>query len=175
METMIKKKHKITTKNGDGGISCIGLKNLDENIFGKHDIIFDVIGSLDDLSAHIVELKWRIEDTIKYSSTIKDLYIIYDDVIELIKDISLTGIFKSERIEWIEEKMQIILKTQKVENNWTLFNTRLSSFCNITRVVTRKAERDFFKLLNQKKANYMIGIYLNRLSDYFFVLSRYFN
>ncbi|REK49760.1 MAG: cob(I)yrinic acid a,c-diamide adenosyltransferase [Bacteroidetes bacterium] len=47
------------------------------------------------------------------------------------------------------------------------------SRCHITRCVCRRAERLVVSLSEQESAEAIIIKYLNRLSDYFFVLSRY--
>jgi cob(I)alamin adenosyltransferase len=45
------------------------------------------------------------------------------------------------------------------------------SHCHLCRTVTRRAERRVIEL--GQEAPQIIGIYLNRLSDYFFILGRY--
>ena len=46
------------------------------------------------------------------------------------------------------------------------------SFCHIARCVCRRAEREVVNLANQEAVAEIIIIYLNRLSDYLFVLAR---
>ena len=46
------------------------------------------------------------------------------------------------------------------------------SFCHLGRVVCRRAERLVISLNQEREVNPNIIIYLNRLSDYLFVLSR---
>ena len=50
-----------------------------------------------------------------------------------------------------------------------------SAKANIARTVCRRAERRLSQLANEAPVNPMIGSYLNRLSDYFFVMGRYLN
>jgi cob(I)alamin adenosyltransferase len=47
------------------------------------------------------------------------------------------------------------------------------SFCHITRCVCRRAERQIVHLDEHEKTGALIIPYMNRLSDYFFVLSRW--
>jgi len=47
------------------------------------------------------------------------------------------------------------------------------SFCHIARCVCRRAERETIKLAQESEVNQLIIKYLNRLSDYLFILSRY--
>jgi cob(I)alamin adenosyltransferase len=46
------------------------------------------------------------------------------------------------------------------------------SFCHVTRTVCRKAERLVIQLHDQEPVNLLVIKYLNRLSDYLFVLAR---
>ena len=50
-----------------------------------------------------------------------------------------------------------------------------SANLHIARAVTRRAERSTVKLYNNAIPKNPVVMYLNRLSDYFFVLSRYHN
>ena len=47
-----------------------------------------------------------------------------------------------------------------------------ASFCHIARCVCRRAERQVVHLAEQEIVDELLLIYLNRLSDYLFVLSR---
>jgi cob(I)alamin adenosyltransferase len=53
--------------------------------------------------------------------------------------------------------------------------TEPAAFLHLARVVTRRAERVVVELSNKEPVRPEIIQYLNRLSDYFFVLSRYLN
>ncbi len=50
-----------------------------------------------------------------------------------------------------------------------------SSNLHVARAITRRAERSAVTLYNNSLDNNPVIMYLNRLSDYFFVLSRYHN
>jgi cob(I)alamin adenosyltransferase len=47
-----------------------------------------------------------------------------------------------------------------------------AAVCHICRTVCRRAERDVVELTEKEHTDDRIVIFLNRLSDYFFVLSR---
>lgn len=49
------------------------------------------------------------------------------------------------------------------------------SYCHLARTVCRRAERLVIKLSTKYSVEPLVIVYLNRLSDYFFVLSRYFS
>ena len=50
---------------------------------------------------------------------------------------------------------------------------KTSSYCHVCRSICRRAERRISELNNHRKINPNILSYTNRLSDFFFVLSRY--
>jgi cob(I)alamin adenosyltransferase len=47
------------------------------------------------------------------------------------------------------------------------------SYCHIARCVCRRAERSVLRLSETEKTDALIVMYLNRLSDYLFMLSRW--
>jgi cob(I)alamin adenosyltransferase len=49
---------------------------------------------------------------------------------------------------------------------------QIVSFCHVARCVCRRAERNIIHLTESENVNPLILQYLNRLSDYLFVLSR---
>ncbi len=53
--------------------------------------------------------------------------------------------------------------------------SRLSALCDICRTITRRAERRVIALNRDAEIDPLLLRYLNRLSDFFFVLSRYNN
>jgi cob(I)alamin adenosyltransferase len=74
------------------------------------------------------------------------------------------------RIEDEIDRMEAFLPSK---NKFTLPGGHVTvSYCNIARCVCRRAERDVFRLNDSKKLPEIICHFLNRLSDYLFVLSR---
>lgn len=53
--------------------------------------------------------------------------------------------------------------------------THLSALTHLSRTVCRRAERMIFRLDNTQRVDARVLCYFNRLSDYLFILSRYFN
>jgi cob(I)alamin adenosyltransferase len=53
--------------------------------------------------------------------------------------------------------------------------TQASVCCDICRTVTRRAERRVVTLASQQPLNPLAQRYLNRLSDFFFILARHCN
>ncbi len=53
--------------------------------------------------------------------------------------------------------------------------TKAAAWCHLARTVCRRAERDVVTLMAQETVNPEVLVYLNRLSDLLFVLSRHLN
>lgn len=53
--------------------------------------------------------------------------------------------------------------------------TPLSAHTHVARAVCRRAERRVFALCEESWVDPLVTRYLNRLSDYLFILARYFN
>ena len=58
---------------------------------------------------------------------------------------------------------------------WLPGGSRISSLAHVCRTITRRAERRIVELSNTAPVNEQVLIYINRLSDYFFVLARFNN
>ena len=50
-----------------------------------------------------------------------------------------------------------------------------AAWCHLARTVCRRAERDVVNLAHREQVNPAVIVYLNRLSDLFFVLARSVN
>jgi len=136
----------ITTKTGDNGYSSI--LNLRVK---KNDKIFEAIGNIDELQS-IVE-----DEEIQ-----RDLY-------EIMGMIACeTGNMTYEtRIKKIENEIENLEKKLKPLTKFLIFKKEKARRLNWIRTVVRRAERSVVFLKNKN-----ILIYLNRLSDYFYLLSR---
>ena len=76
-------------------------------------------------------------------------------------------------VQAIEEKIDLMNQALPAMKNFILPGGHQAvSFCHLARVVCRRAERLCVALAEQEKTPEIIIIYLNRLSDYLFVLAR---
>lgn len=165
---------KIYTKSGDKGkTSLIGGKKV-----SKDDIQIDAYGTIDELNSNLGLLRdyCSIESDKSFILNIqKDLFIIGS---LLAVDYSRKS--NEERIDFSQNK--IILIENKIDEidlslpkmtNFIIPGGHVTvSTCHISRSICRRAERKCIKFAKQFELNNDILIYLNRLSDYLFVLSR---
>lgn len=142
---------KIYTKTGDKGTPSLfnGLK------VKKSNKIIEALGSLDELNAVLgtIELPQIVEIQ-------KDLMLINASIAGF-----KTVIPKAEKLEKEIDKMERTLPKLK---NFILPQGQL----HVARAVCRRAER---KVVDSGRGQNDILKYLNRLSDYLFVLARYEN
>ena len=165
---------KIYSKKGDKGkTSLIGGKIVD-----KHNLSVDAYGTIDELNSFIGLLKDYVEDK-KINEVLHNIQL---------KLFSVGSILASAGDNNFSEKVSIEKKDiEDIESNIDNMNNQLpdlknfiipgghkiSSYCHVCRSICRRAERRISELNNLHKINPYILSYVNRLSDFFFVLSRH--
>lgn len=163
---------KIYTKTGDkGSTSLFGGKRV-----SKHDAQIEAYGTVDELNAFIGLLIAKItdpEDRILLKKTQATLFDIgshlasdgtADSFLPKLKaeDVTALEVAMDNHNSKLPELKSFILPG----GNETIANT------HICRTICRRAERRVVGLAEQAGDYQSIIIYLNRLSDYFFVLAR---
>lgn len=164
---------KVYTKTGDKGeTSLIGGTRLP-----KQHIRIEAYGTVDELNSFIGVVRDQGID--EHSKTV--LIEIQDRLFTLgsllaadpVKNKMKLPEVKEEDIVFLEkeiDKMDEVLPEMK---HFVLPGGHQSvSFCHVARCVCRRAERATLKLAENEKVDEIIYKYLNRLSDYLFVLSR---
>lgn len=165
---------KIYTKTGDKGqTSLIGGTRLP-----KHHVRIEAYGTVDELNSHIGLLRDVIENKI----TIDLLIHIQDRLFTIgshlasdpIKSkMQLPPIFE-EDIKALENAIDTINEKVPEMKSFVLPGGHVYvSYCHIARCVCRRAERAVLRLSDIEKVEEIHSKYLNRLSDYLFMLSRW--
>jgi cob(I)alamin adenosyltransferase len=168
---------KIYTKTGDKG---------ETSLFGgarvpKNHIRVEAYGTVDELNSYVGLLKDLI-DTPQYKAILKAiqdrLFTIGAVLASDPKKNLMTPDVKPEDIQVLENEIDTMEEALPPLNNFILPGGHSTvSFCNIARTVCRRAERLVIALDGiEKNAGQPIDPlsiqYLNRLSDYLFVLGR---
>lgn len=164
---------KIYTKTGDQGQTSLigGTRVL------KSSLRIETYGTVDELNSWIGVL--RDHDTLNtHTPTLLEI----QDRLFTIGAILATDTEKSKmKIPELVESDILFLETgiDVLENDLTPMKSFILpgghpavSFCHVARCVCRRAERLTVDLVQHEKVNEMVIKYLNRLSDYLFVLSR---
>lgn len=163
---------KIYTKTGDKGETGIIGKRI-----SKTSQLINTIGTLDELNATI-GLAISFLDTILFKREIEQLTNIQSYIFNLgailANSKSEHNFKKSTQI--LEKEIDSITKILPQLQNFILpGGSRPAGYVHFARSVCRRAEREFFMINEITKKDKDLGIFLNRLSDYLFVLARYIN
>jgi cob(I)alamin adenosyltransferase len=164
---------KIYTKTGDKGeTSLLGGTRLP-----KHHIRIEAYGTVDELNSHIGLLRDVVED----QATSVLLISIQDRLFTLgshlaadpVKNkMQLPQLFE-EDITALEKAIDVISEQVPEMKSFILPGGHVYvSYCHIARCVCRRAERAVLRLAEIEKTDNIYPKYLNRLSDYLFMLSR---
>lgn len=164
---------KIYTKTGDKGTtSLIGGTRVP-----KYDLRIESYGTVDELCAWIGLI--RDQDIDK--KIIKDLIEIQDRLFTIETTLACDTSTNTKPLPQLTEKDILFLEDEIDGMNKdlpTLKSFLLSggnivvSYCHIARTICRRAERLVIQVDSKHNINPIILAYLNRLSDYLFVLSR---
>jgi cob(I)alamin adenosyltransferase len=171
---------KIYTKTGDKGKTSL----IGGNRVAKYHIRIEAYGTIDELNSHIGLIRDQNID-----SHTKQILIGIQNNLFTLGAILATPPDK-EKLKNGKDRLSI----EKIHDNWvTLLEEEMDmmnlslptmkhfvlpgghtavSFCHIGRCVCRRAERICTLLHEESPINELILVYLNRLSDYLFVLAR---
>jgi cob(I)alamin adenosyltransferase len=170
---------KIYTKTGDSGeTSLLGGTRLP-----KHHIRIESYGNVDELNSYlgmIRDLHMQIDNS-KNSSINSALLEMQDRLFTIGSHLAADPEKNKMKLPSISEDDVVFLEKEidKMDEqlppmkNFILPGGHTTvSFCHIARCVCRRAERSVISLAEIEKVEEIIYKYLNRLSDYLFVLSR---
>ena len=164
---------KIYTKTGDKGqTSLIGGTRVP-----KHHIRIEAYGTVDELNSHIGLIRdQQIDEHSK-----KILIEIQDRLFTIGSSLAADPEKSKMKLPDLKEEDIILLEQEMDKMNETLPEIKTFvlpgghttvSFCHIARCVCRRAERLTIHLSENSFVAELVIKYLNRLSDYLFVLSR---
>ena len=163
---------KIYTKTGDSGqTGLFGGKRLPKN-----HIRIEAYGTVDELNSYVGLLRDAIGDsTLKAKlKTLQDRLFDLGSVLacDPDKDFNLPGVKESD-VAFLEEEMDHMTARLPELKNFILPGGHTTvSFCHIARCVCRRAERMVVALAFEEEVDEINIRFLNRLSDYLFVLAR---
>lgn len=165
---------KIYTKGGDkGSTSLWGGKRV-----SKASLRIETYGTIDELNVHIGLIRDSVADkeNILLLEQIQNQLFTFGSHLAADpekKDIKLP-IIHPDKVEGLEEAIDTMEEELPALTSFILPGGHQHvSFCHLGRVVCRRAERLVIALNQEREVNPNIIIYLNRLSDYLFVLSRH--
>lgn len=175
---------KVYTKTGDNGTTSLvgGIR------IGKADIRLEAYGTVDELNSHLGLLAALLpadDNNLPDSDdrrTIEQIQsILFNVGTHLATDLSQTPLYPSARLpegatKQLEEEIDRTLSLLPEAQGFVLpGGTPAAAQAHVCRTVCRRAERRVVALAAEAEVRLEIQTYLNRLSDYLFVLAKKLN
>ena len=164
---------KIYTKTGDKGKTGL----IGGNRVSKNDLRINAYGTVDELNAHVGLLRDLVEDEqVKLNLLeIQDRLFTAGSLLavgEKGTKMKLPKLY-NENINILESWIDSMDTSLPQMKTFVLPGGHVTvSTCHVTRTVCRRAERLIVELSNEVEVSELVVAYFNRLSDYFFTLSR---
>lgn len=164
---------KIYTKTGDQGITSL----LGGARVPKSDLRIDAYGTIDELNSYLGLLRDQ-EVNQKRSDFLKEIQDrLFTIGAELATVLGKENVKKpdlhQEDVEVLEQELDIMDAHLPMLTSFILPGGHQSvSFCHLARTVCRRSERIVVELASLEPVSELVIQYLNRLSDYLFVLGR---
>lgn len=168
------KLNKIYTRTGDDGTTGL----VDGSRRAKHDARMQAIGDVDEVNSLIGLAALACTE-----DTARDLQRIQNDLFDLGADLATPGddFAPSEmvlrvvasQVEWLEMAIDALNESLPPLRSFILpGGSEAAARVHVARATARRAERSAVALAAAEPANPQALAYLNRLSDYLFVLAR---
>ena len=168
---------KVYTRTGDKGeTSLVGGVRIK-----KSDIRLEAYGTVDELSAHLGMLVAMMEKGEERDLLIRVQNNLFNVCTHLATDQSQTPLYPSAHladgeIELLERRIDTLMLQLPERQGFILpGGTPAACQAHICRTVCRRAERRIAALAEVAQTGPEIGQYVNRLSDYLFVLAKIIN
>lgn len=171
------KKSLLYTRTGDQGTtSLVGGVRVPKN-----HARLEAYGSMDELNAHIGFLITLLkhETDIAFLQRVQNnlftvgSYLATDQTSTMLRPASVVS---KEMVEALEARIDEIDALLPPQRAFILpGGSQASAVCHICRTVCRRVERRVLTLMGEVEISSEVLAYINRLSDYFFVLSRKIN
>jgi cob(I)alamin adenosyltransferase len=171
------KKSIVYTRTGDGGTtSLVGGARV-----AKTDVRLEAYGTIDELNACLGWLSAQISDEADHTFLIGIQHRLFTVGSYLATDQSTTSlraesVLTADDVAAVEHEIDRLDAFLPPLRAFVLpGGTTVASACHVCRAVARRAERRVLTLAAQTPLASEVLAYLNRLSDYLFVLSRKLN
>lgn len=168
---------KVYTKTGDKGVTSL----LGGARVSKSNELVRLYGSVDELNAFVgLSAVYALDHTIllqKIQSSLFDLGALLACPRDKRSDFGLTGI-KDSLISELENEIDNMTANLDELKSFILPGGDVSAAnIHLARTVTRRVERDLVESFNSSADAELESaiVFLNRLSDFFFVLARFYN
>ena len=172
---------KIYTKIGDQGTTMLA----DGTTVPKHSLRIETYGTIDELNSFLGWLRDILRDTepLRFHGLVVQLGLIQNEMHDLGGELATP----TESLRTDRQSLVSVTSIERLESEIDNFNDSLPPLANfvlpgghqansaahICRTVCRRAERLIVRLASSDRLRDEPRIYVNRLSDWLFVVSRY--
>lgn len=168
---------KVYTRTGDQGKTSIvgGIR------IQKDDARIEAYGTVDELSAHLGLLASLLDQGESRNQIIRIQNTLFNVCTHLATDLDQSPVYPSAHlpegeIAWLEQQIDYMMEQLPEKQGFILPGGVLAAAqAHICRTVCRRAERRMVTLSETAKVGQEMLQYINRLSDYLFVLAKIIN
>jgi cob(I)alamin adenosyltransferase len=172
--------NKLYTKNGDSGKTHL----VGGSMIEKFSLKIGCVGEIDELNSHLGLIRTKVEMLQDKPHIVGTLAQIQNDLFDIgayiATDVSSEykqslNIITDKHVRFLEDKIDNITESIPELKSFVLpGGSELNAFLHIARTVCRRTERNLWLLNTEEDVSKSVLIYINRLSDFLFALSRYF-
>ena len=168
---------RIYTKSGDAGETGLG----DGSRVPKDHLRVAAYGTVDELNSVLGVLLASVPDL--DGAIARDLRLVQNDLFDVGADLC-RPIGADDKALRVRPEQALALEKRIDRDNEALApltsfvlpgGSQAAAWCHLARTVCRRAEREVVTLSREEPINPQVVVYLNRLSDWLFVLARVFN
>ncbi len=154
----------IYTKKGDCGMSS----TIADNGLYKDDIVFELLGSLDELGSHLAVARVHC-----YGGSVDMLEPLQRELICVSAHIAGGSPFDYRAaVKYFEKCIDAIESKTDMPRSIIVFgDCESAAYIDLCRAVARRCERVAVRFVREREFDIYLIEYLNRLSDYLFALS----
>ena len=168
---------KVYTRTGDTGMtSLVGGVRIKKN-----DVRLEAYGTVDELSAHLGMLVAMMPEGCDRATVIRIQNNLFNVCTHLATDQSQTPLYPSAHLAdgeviFLEQEVDRLMGLLPERQGFILpGGTQAAAQAHIARTVCRRAERRIAELAETSTVGEEVQQYVNRLSDYLFVLAKIIN
>lgn len=159
---------KVYTKTGDDGKTAL----LTGERIGKDDPRVQTYGTVDEINS-VLGMARAFSDVTEVKEKIYELQKVLPRLMADLASMNRPALINENDVKTLEVEMDEMDKNLPPLKSFIIpGNTKSGAILDHARTITRRAEREFCKLGRFEAVHELDGIFLNRLSDYCFMLMR---